>query len=324
MKYKLSFLMPAHNEEKLIANALNGLVKFQKDYTNMELLIGLDACTDSTPKIVKEYQNKHKFIKSFKLNESKGKQAVLEKLEPHITGDIVIIHDADWVFFYKSKKDLLEFFNLFDNPKLGAISDGYDYEMSHPKIWNINSLPFLASAWGNHYMLEYVKNNYSKKINKNVRVYNKNKMKFPPMIDIYRKSALDKTQHKKELRAGDHAERTLRIFNAGYDIITVDNKDWPKYTVSYNSLSAKDLINQRIRGIIAKKKIKSAYEFPIPLLSFQVPMLIYIIKNSLKVKRAKDFIAIYLYLLTLFYGMVIAQIKSHLSTKDVWNLRVKR
>jgi cellulose synthase/poly-beta-1,6-N-acetylglucosamine synthase-like glycosyltransferase len=324
MKFKLSFLIAAHNEEKLIASALNNLVKLHKDYSNIEILIGLDDCTDNTPQIVKQFQKKHKIIKVFHLNESKGKQAVLEKLEPHIKGDIVIIHDADWIFIYRSKNDLLKFLKLFNNPKLGGISDGFDYEMSHPNFSKINSLGFLASAWGNHYMLEYVKDNYSKKINKDIRIYDKNKMKFYPMIDIYRKKALDKTQHKKELRAGDHAERTLRIFNAGYDIITVNNSNLPRFTVSYNTLSIKDLINQRIRGIIAKKKIKSAYDFPIPLFGFKIPMLFYIIKNSFKVKRSKDFIAIYLYLFTLFYGIIIAQLKSSLSTKEVWNLRVKR
>ena len=71
-KHKLSFLISAHNEEKLISHALERLVKVQQDYPNMEVLIGMDGCTDNTPKIVAKFAKEHKFFKVFELNERKG------------------------------------------------------------------------------------------------------------------------------------------------------------------------------------------------------------------------------------------------------------
>ena len=66
---KISFLMAAHNEEKLISDAINRLIEVQKDYPSVELLIGLDGCTDGTRDIVREYWKKHNWIKYRVLNE---------------------------------------------------------------------------------------------------------------------------------------------------------------------------------------------------------------------------------------------------------------
>jgi len=320
-KYKITFLMAAHNEEKLIPIALERLVQVHKDYPNMEVLIGLDGCTDKTPDIVRKFAKKNKFIKFFEMNEREGKQAVLDKLQPYIKGDIVIIHDADWVFVYESKKELLEYLSLFDNPKVGGIADSIDSEMTKPNFWQINSYGFLASAWGNHFLIEYIKKKFTNKINDNLSVYDKNRIKFCPFVDVYRKSAMDKTEHKKELRAGDHVERALRLFNAGYDLVTFNNKQWPHFNETYNEQSVKDMIKQRIRGVLAKRKIKTTYQFKIPFFGFYVPFLFYIIKNSFKVPRAKDFLAIYIYLFSMFYGIIASKFMEKISVKDVWRLR---
>ena len=146
-------------------------------------------------------------------------------------------------------------------------------------------------------------------------------MKFCPFLDVYRKSAMDKTKRKDELRGGDHVERSLRIFNVGYDLITFNNKDWPHFNETYNKQSVKDMIKQRIRGVLAKRKIKSAYEFKIPFFGFYMPFLFYIIKNSFKVSRFRDFAAIYIYLYSMFFGIIASKFIEKISLEDVWKLR---
>lgn len=321
-KYKISFLIAAHNEEKLIGKALERLVQVHKDYPKIEVLIGLDGCTDRTLEICNGFAKKNKFFKIFELNERKGKQAVLEKLEPHITGDIVIIHDADWTFVYNSKQDLIEFLSLFDNENVGGIADSISSEFSKPNFWQIKSLGFIASTWGNVLLMKYYKR-FTRKKN-GLIVYDKDKMKFCPWLDIYRKKALDKTQHKKELRAGDHIERTLRLFNAGYDILSYDNVNWPHFNVSYNEESVKDLINQKVRGLISKSKIEGSYNFHISFLEFKLPFMLYVIGQSFKMKRFRDFFAIYVYLFVMVYSSILAKFKEQESVGSVWKLRVKR
>ena len=51
--YKISFLIPAHNEEKIIATTISHLLKIP--YDNYEVIIGLDGCTDKTEEIVKNF-----------------------------------------------------------------------------------------------------------------------------------------------------------------------------------------------------------------------------------------------------------------------------
>jgi len=323
MKHKISFLMAAHNEEKIIEKALERLVKVHEDYPEMEVLIGLDGCIDNTLGIITNFSKKYKFFRYIELNERNGKQAVLEKLEPHITGDIIIIHDADWSFVYSSKKDLIEYISLFDNPKIGGIADSISSEFCRDDFKEIKSMGFLASAWGNHFLIDYIKNKFTEK-KENYFVYNLHKMKFFPFLDVYRKEAMKKTKHREELRAGDHVERTLRIINAGYEVIAFDNPNWPHFMVNYNKQSVKDLINQKVRGIVAKKKIQSSYNVKIPFFGFYVPFLSYVVINSFKTRRLRDFTAIYIYLFVMFYSISIAKIKQRASVKEIWNLRVKR
>ncbi len=323
---KLTFLMSAHNEEKLISLALSRLVEVHKDYPKMEVLIGMDGCTDKTPEIVNSFAKKHKFFKPFVLNERKGKQAVLEKLEPHITGDIVIIHDADWTLTYTSKQNLLDYLKIFEDEKIGGVVESVDSEMTRPDFPKIRSLGFLASAWGNHLLLRYMKKTQTvpKPNLKYVRIYDKKKTKFYPFLDVYKKKVMDLTKHKSDLQAGDHVERTLRIFNAGYEVATFNNENWPHFLDNYNKQSLKDFLNQKVRGTISKGKLQKSYSYSVPLLGFYFPFLLYLISSSLKTKRFIDFFAIHTYIFVLGYATILSKIKSKLPQKDVWALRIKR
>ena len=49
----VSFLIPAHNEERIIGHALDGLAAIARP--DVEVLVGLDGCTDGTKAIVKRY-----------------------------------------------------------------------------------------------------------------------------------------------------------------------------------------------------------------------------------------------------------------------------
>lgn len=322
-KYKISFLMAAHNEEKVIGKSLERLAEVKKDYPYMELLIGLDGCTDNTLKIVKEFSKQNKFVKFFELNERKGKQAVLEKLEPYVKGDIIIIHDADWVFSYKRKNDFINFLSVFDNPEIGGISDSFPAEAVHPERLETYSFGFLASGWGNKFLLEYIKKNFTKKVGE-LFFYQREKIKFYPFLDTYRRVAMSKSKHKKELRAGDHVERTIRLFNSGYKIVGFDNENWPHFQTIYKSQTIRDLLNQKVRGMISKSRIQTAYSFKIPFLGFYIPFMFYVIKKSFGVKRIRDFIAIYIYIYSSIYSFFVSKFKKKISTQKVWSLRIKR
>ena len=78
---RISFLMAAHNEEKIIRGALENLSKLP--YDSYEVILGLDGCEDNTLSIVKEYKKKKpRIFKYYELNERKGKPAVINKIIP--------------------------------------------------------------------------------------------------------------------------------------------------------------------------------------------------------------------------------------------------
>ncbi len=71
---KISFLIPAHNEEKIIGKTLDNL--FNLPYNNYEVIIGLDGCTDNTEQIVRKFRKKSNRFGYYKFDLRKGKPAV--------------------------------------------------------------------------------------------------------------------------------------------------------------------------------------------------------------------------------------------------------
>ncbi|MFN3603906.1 MAG: glycosyltransferase family 2 protein [Leptonema sp. (in: bacteria)] len=93
MKYTLSVLVPAYNEEKTIAIVLKKLLKLK---FVKEIIVINDCSTDSTEEIVLKFKKKHpKQIIYEKLEKNSGKTAAIRRAKELATGDILIIQDAD-------------------------------------------------------------------------------------------------------------------------------------------------------------------------------------------------------------------------------------
>jgi len=86
----------------------------------------------------------------------------------------------------------------------------------------------------------------------------------------------------------------------------------------------RDFLNQKLRGTLSKGKLQDAYEYQTPFFGFYVPFLLYLIQNSLKVKRLRDFTAIYTYIFVLGYATILSKLNQGISQKDTWNLRIQR
>jgi len=92
---KLSIMIPAHNEEQYIQEAIESILN--SPYPNKEIIIVDDGSTDDTRKIIKKYVNKG-LVKLICHNKAKGsKPAALNPALSHATGDIIVIIDADSV-----------------------------------------------------------------------------------------------------------------------------------------------------------------------------------------------------------------------------------
>jgi glycosyltransferase involved in cell wall biosynthesis len=88
---KVSFLIPAYNEARTIAEVVErvSLLPFEK-----ELIVIDDGSTDGTSEILAEVAAGRDDIRVIR-QANRGKGAALRAGIPHITGEIVVIQDAD-------------------------------------------------------------------------------------------------------------------------------------------------------------------------------------------------------------------------------------
>ena len=94
--FKLSIIIPCYNEKDTIEIILKRIIQNLKNYKflNYEILIVDDCSTDGTNQILKQLDNDNKIFIHFH-NKNLGKGAAIHTALKHLTGEVVIIQDAD-------------------------------------------------------------------------------------------------------------------------------------------------------------------------------------------------------------------------------------
>jgi glycosyltransferase involved in cell wall biosynthesis len=89
---KISILIPCFNEEKTIEIIVEKVLKANTLDLEKEIIVINDGSTDRTEQILKRLASQ---IKIVHLNQNKGKGFAIEQGKLHVTGDIILIQDAD-------------------------------------------------------------------------------------------------------------------------------------------------------------------------------------------------------------------------------------
>ena len=110
MKYILSVIIPAFNEENTIISLLNKVINVQLENVEKELIIVNDCSTDKTKELLEDYVGKYQKenIKVIHQLRNQGKGAALHKGIEIATGNFIIIQDADYEYDPKEYKYLLK------------------------------------------------------------------------------------------------------------------------------------------------------------------------------------------------------------------------
>lgn len=310
---KLSFLIPAHNEEKIIGKALDNLARIKKFYPSIEVLCGLDGCTDNTLEIVRKY----KFVKYIILNERGGKPAVLNKLIKLAKGDIIIIHDADWKFEC-NKSQLNNMVNLFKNPKVGGVAEGSAI-FTEERVRKSKSIGYLAFAWETKFITEFQKKYCTQKIG-NELCLNPDKLYFLFFVNIFRKKLFTKA-----ITLADDAERAFHILNKGY-LVPVWDESLPQMVVTYDTIKISDLFRQKVRTHIARSQLSRNNKYQTSFLKFYIPFYLYMLTHLYRVKRLRSYLAVLVWHFIIFFSFIKAQLilSRGITTKEGWKMRAQR
>jgi biofilm PGA synthesis N-glycosyltransferase PgaC len=110
----VSIVVPAYNEEKVIANCVESILA--SDYPNLEIILVDDGSKDETYAVMKRYHNSSVVTALTKPNG--GKASALNLGYNHSHGEILMFVDADGIF---TRSTIDEMLALFTSDKVGAI-----------------------------------------------------------------------------------------------------------------------------------------------------------------------------------------------------------
>lgn len=91
----VSVLMSVYNEEKVLDEKLNRLLRLNYPADRLELLIGSDASDDSTDDIIRGYMDKSPQVTLVRADERRGKAAMINTLAGRAAYEICVITDAN-------------------------------------------------------------------------------------------------------------------------------------------------------------------------------------------------------------------------------------
>jgi len=310
INYKISFLIAAHNEEKIIKRTIENLLSIP--YENFEILVGLDGCTDKTERIVENLAKKDKRLKFYSLNLREGKPAVINAIIKKAQGEIIIINDADWIFEVKNKEQFKKFISVFDDEKVGGIAESFPAEW-HEDLLNKGNLGFLMEAYSSYLWYEFQKKNFSE------RIKGKRYVKTPKMFltNVFRKKL-----YEENSSLGDDFERSYDIMKKKYCIVLFDEINIPRIKTTYYEIGLKDLFKQKIRTAIARNQLNESGKMEVDTGNYYIPATLYILKNSWKFGMKVGLMMIF-WVKIMVITTLIAKFKS-VDTKEGWKMRLER
>jgi len=313
-KLKISFLIPVKNEEKIIERCLNNLLEYKRPED--EIIVGLDNCTDSTEFLVRKAEyfidNLSHIISEKKL----GKHGILKRMIEKAKGDIIIVHDADWLL--TGKKSIVTLLKYFEDPRVGGIENSFS--MTYYELEKGKGVGYIGDAMCDKFLTEF-KNKYFTTRENGILYVDRSKMSFPFFVNFIRKNLI-----QEATTVADDLERVFNILDNNYKIVVLEDEKIPHHVVIYKHIPLEKLYFQKVRGHLARKQIRHTYKYSTNIKGFYVPMSIFMIRKMLKLHSIKYIMAMFVWMaigvISYFHALALYSLKS-LTTEKLWEMRVR-
>jgi cellulose synthase/poly-beta-1,6-N-acetylglucosamine synthase-like glycosyltransferase len=199
----VSIIIPAYNEEKVIANCVKSILN--SNYKNFEIILVDDGSTDRTLQVMRRYKNPPRVQVMTQPNS--GKAAALNTGFQRAKGEILFFVDADGIFTHSTIREML---NAFNSEKVGAVC-GNDAPT------NLNHLQTKLMALQTHVGTGFVRRalaeiNCLPIVSGNCGAFRRSALKWP-FVQLGKEGE----PYKKGF-IGEDLELTWRLHRAGYRV----------------------------------------------------------------------------------------------------------
>ncbi|WP_341350162.1 glycosyltransferase family 2 protein [Clostridium lundense] len=203
---RVSILVPAHNEEKVIGRTVISLLRLNYPKDSMEIIVINDNSSDNSCEILKEIENKYKeynikIINTDKNNGGKGKGNALNIGLKNSSGDYIAVYDADNTPERNALKYLIE--RIHRDESVGAVIGKFRTRNKNKNLLtrfiNIETLSFQWMAQAGRWQLF-------------------NLCTIPGTNFVVRRNLIDKLNGWDIKALAEDTEISFRIYKEGYKI----------------------------------------------------------------------------------------------------------
>ena len=254
---RVSILIPAHNEEKVISYTIEAMLKLEYPPDKLDILIINDGSSDSTAEIVQTYADKDSRLRLYNVPKGeggKGKSPALNLGLKQTDAPFVAVYDADNTPHPSALRYLMA--QLLRDNKLGAVLGKFRTVNKNNNILtrfiNIETLSFQSILQAGRWKLFKVST-------------------LPGTNLVIKRELLDKLGGWDEDAITEDSELSIRIYMEGYRIKFVP------YSVTYEQEpeSWNVWIKQRTRWVqgnnyVGKKFLKEIPTFKNKFLAFEL------------------------------------------------------
>lgn len=119
---QVTIVIPAHNEEKVIAAKIENALSLEYPEQKLEILLVLDGCTDGTKAIAAGFSDSR--IKLIEQEPRRGKMAALNSAVAKAIGDIIVFTDANSLY---EKDAIRKLVRNFADERIGCVCGELKY-----------------------------------------------------------------------------------------------------------------------------------------------------------------------------------------------------